>query len=87
MSNVTFGGLDGMHADVRKFVATCDSCQRMQGTSQRTLGLLNPLTVPNDTRECVSGMDLVISLPQTSAGYTAIAVFVDMLSKMVRLAP
>jgi len=32
-------------------------------------------------------MDLIVSLPQTSAGYTAIAVFVDRLSKMVRLAP
>jgi len=75
-----------MHADVRKFVATCDSCQRMKGTSQRTPGLLTPLTVPNDTWASVS-MDLVTSLPQTSAGYTAIAVFVDRLSKMVRLAP
>jgi hypothetical protein len=75
-----------MHADVRKFVATCDLCQRMKGTSQRAPGLLTPLAVPNDTWASVS-MDLITSLPQSSAGYTAIALFVDRLSKMVRLAP
>jgi hypothetical protein len=32
-------------------------------------------------------MDLIVSLPRTAAGFTAIAVFVDRLSKMVRLAP
>jgi hypothetical protein len=32
-------------------------------------------------------MDLIVSLPQTAAGFTAIAVFVDRLSKMVHLAP
>jgi hypothetical protein len=73
-------------ADVRRFVASCDSCQRHKASNRRPGGLLQPLPVPTDTWSSVS-MDLIVSLPQTAAGYTAIAVFVDRLSKMVRLAP
>jgi len=76
----------GMHRDVRRFVATCDSCQRVKPSNRAPVGLLQPLPVPGDTWDSVS-MDLITSLPQTAAGFTAIAVFVDCLSKMVRLAP
>jgi hypothetical protein len=76
----------GMANDVRKFVASCDSCQRVKPHNRSPVGLLQPLPVPGDTWDSVS-MDLIVSLPQTAAGYTAIAVFVDRLSKMVHLAP
>jgi hypothetical protein len=76
----------GMHRDVRRFVATCDSCQLVKPSNRLPVGLLQPLPVPGDTWDSVS-MDLIVSLPQTAAGFTAIAVFVDRLSKMVRLAP
>jgi hypothetical protein len=75
-----------MNADVRRYVAGCDSCQRMKSSNQKPAGLLKPLPIPGDTWESVS-MDLIVSLPQTAAGYTAIVVFVDRLSKMVHLAP
>lgn len=75
-----------MFADVRRFIASCDSCQRVKPTNQTPVGLLQPLPVPGDTWDSVS-MDLIVSLPQTSAGFTAIAVFVDRLSKMTHLAP
>jgi hypothetical protein len=76
----------GLARDVRRFVATCDSCQRMKPSNRAPVGLLQPLPVPGDTWDSIS-MDLVVSLPQTAAGFTAIAVFVDRLSKMVHLAP
>jgi hypothetical protein len=76
----------GMARDVRRFVATCDSCQRVKPLNRAPAGLLQPLPVPGDTWDSIS-MDLIVSLPQTAAGFTAIAVFVDRLSKMVHLAP
>jgi hypothetical protein len=77
---------DGMARDVATYVKTCDSCQRNKSSNQKPAGLLRPLPIPGDTWESVS-MDLIVSLPRTAAGYTAIVVFVDRLSKMVRLAP
>ena len=44
-----------------------------------------PLSVPTDTWQSV-GMDLVTDLPTTATGCDTIVVFVDRLSKMVRLA-
>jgi hypothetical protein len=76
----------GMANDVSRFVASCDSCQRVKPNNRAHVGLLQPLPVPGNTWDSVS-MDLVVSLPQTAAGYTAIAVFVDRLSKMVHLCP
>jgi hypothetical protein len=75
-----------MNADVKNFVASCDSCQRNKSGNRKPFGTLQPLPIPEDTWQSIS-MDLIISLPQTAKGYTAIAVFVDRLSKMVRLAP
>jgi hypothetical protein len=76
----------GMAAAVRRYVQRCDSCQRNKGTNQRPGGLLRPLPVPTDTWRSV-GMDMVTDLPVTPEGYDSITVFVDRLSKMVRLAP
>ena len=76
----------GMARDVRRFVASCDSCQRVKPLNRAPVGLLQPLPIPGDTWDSIS-MDLIVSLPQTAAGFTAIAVFVDRLSKMVHLAP
>lgn len=77
---------DGMARDVAAYVKTCDSCQRNKSSNQKPAGLLRPLPIPGDTWESIS-MDLIVSLPRTAAGYTAIVVFVDRLSKMVRLSP
>eukprot|EP00878_Enallax_costatus_P006882 GHUV01007210.1.p1 GENE.GHUV01007210.1~~GHUV01007210.1.p1 ORF type:complete len:1163 (-),score=135.24 GHUV01007210.1:586-4074(-) len=75
-----------MHATVKHFVASCDSCQRNKSSNHKPYGLLKPLQIPGDTWESVS-LDLITSLPQTATGATAIVVFVDRLSKMVHLAP
>jgi hypothetical protein len=76
----------GMDAAVRRYIQHCDSCQRNKVTNQRPGGLLMPLPVPTDTWQSV-GMDMVTDLPVTEEGYDSITVFVDRLSKMVRLAP
>ena len=75
-----------MAVAVREFVATGDSCQRNKASNQKPAGLLRPLPVPSDTWQSV-GMDLVTDLPVTPEGFDSIVVFIDRLSKMVRLAP
>jgi hypothetical protein len=49
-------------------------------------GVLEPLPIPARRWERVS-LDLIVELPLTAQGYSAIVVFVDALSKMVHWAP
>ena len=72
-------GLDG---DVRQYVSTCDHFQRNKSSNEKPAGLLQPLPVPSGVT-----VDFIQDLPETKAGHTAIAVFVDRLSKMVHFAP
>jgi hypothetical protein len=76
----------GLSSDVSHHVSTCDSCQRVKSRNTKKAGLLQPLPVPEDTWQSVS-MDLITQLPPSTEGYTAVAVFVDRLSKMARLVP
>ena len=76
----------GMYKEVADYIATCDQCQRNKATNQVPPGLLQPLDVPTGLWESIS-MDRITQLPETERGNTAIVVFVDRLSKMVRLVP
>ena len=70
-----------MRADVTSYVIQCAVCQRNKPSNQRPAGLLQPLPIPERPWNSVS-MDLITGLPQTRTGHTAIAVFVDRMSKM-----
>jgi hypothetical protein len=61
-------------------------CQSNKAQTVKKAGLLQPLSVPSFKWESVS-MDFITQLPVTKSGYDAIAVFVDMLTKMVHFAP
>ena len=37
---------NGMKADIARFVAHCDTCQRIKAEHQKTAGLLQPLPIP-----------------------------------------
>lgn len=76
----------GLDSDVKQFVSICDFCQRNKISNQKPAGLLQPLAIPEFRWSSVS-VDFITQLPETSAGHTAIVVFVDRLSKMVHLAP
>lgn len=73
-----------MRADVEEFVSTCVPCQTNKSSTLKKAGLLQPLPIPGRRWETVT-MDLITGLPVTEAGRDAIMVFVDKLSKMVRL--
>jgi hypothetical protein len=75
-----------MNTDVRQYVKSCDSCQRIKASQQSPAGLLQPLPIPTRSWEQVS-MDFITQLPRTKAGHDAIVVFVDTFSKMVHFVP
>ena len=75
-----------MRQDVQEYVRTCDTCLRVKCQRKSPAGLLQPLPVPEQKWQSVS-MDFIIELPLTIRGHTGIVVFVDRLTKMVRLAP
>ncbi|KAF1326182.1 Pol protein, partial [Globisporangium splendens] len=74
-----------MYKWVRKYVRTCEACQRVK-PSGSTQAPLRSLAVPSDSWKSVS-MDFIFGLPRDTRGRNGILVFVDRFSKMVHLAP
>jgi len=75
-----------MEKDVRNYIKSCETCQRNKDSTQRPGGLLQPLPIPERPWSSIS-MDFITHLPKTKAGFDAITVFVDRLTKMVHLVP
>jgi len=75
-----------MNADVKAFVKSCHQCQTNKPTNQKKAGELKPVEIPPQYWECVT-TDLITKLPPTKSGYDAVVVFVDKLSKMVKIEP
>ncbi|KAJ9531193.1 hypothetical protein QJQ45_006631 [Haematococcus lacustris] len=59
---------------------------RNKSNTQRPIGLLQSLPVPQHRWEHVS-LDLITQLPVTTSGHDAIVVFVDKLTKMIHAIP
>jgi IS30 family transposase len=76
----------GMKHDVAEYVALCDTCQRAKVEHQRLAGLLQPIKIPEWKREEI-GMNFIVRLPHTQAGYDLIWVIVDRLTKVVHFIP
>ena len=75
-----------MADDVKRFVQTCDTCQRNKGTTQKPFSMLNPIAPPTDKFETYS-LDFIGPLPKTSHGYDGLLVIVDTFTKAVVLTP
>ncbi|GMF51678.1 unnamed protein product [Phytophthora fragariaefolia] len=73
-----------MYKWVRKYVQTCETCQRVK-PAPSVSALVMSLPVPADCWRSVS-MDFIFELPADARGHTGILIFVCRLSKMVRLA-
>jgi transposase InsO family protein len=70
---------DGLKTDVQRFVAECLVFQQNKVETIKTLGLLQPLSIPSQCWEEVS-MDFITGLPK-SEGKSVIMVIVDRLTK------
>lgn len=73
------------YADICKYVATCEVCQRSKHSRQLPQGLLQPLPIPPERWSSV-GMDFITGIP-ASLGYDAILVFICRLTKRAHFIP
>jgi len=73
-------------SEINGYIRTCVSCQRSKRSPVKPSGLLQPLHIPHGPWDSVS-TDFVTGLPKTKAGYDAILVFVDRLTKYVHIVP
>lgn len=71
---------------VKKFIGSCDVCQRNKHMNVATQGLFKPLPIPEGRWTDVT-MDFVSALPTTTTGYDTIMVIVDRLSKRSHFIP
>jgi hypothetical protein len=69
-----------MKREITEYVVVCDSCKRIKVEHQRPAGLLQPLQIPQWKWDEI-GMDFIVGLPRTRAGYDSIWVVVDHLTK------
>jgi hypothetical protein len=76
----------GMKREIAEYVARCDSCQRIKAEHQKPAGLLQPLQIPQWKWDEI-GMDFIVGLPHTRAGYDSIWVIVDRLTKATHFIP
>jgi hypothetical protein len=76
----------GMKQDIAEYVSLCDTYQRVRAEHQRPTGLLQPLKIPEWKWEEI-GMDFLVGLPRTQAGYDSIWVIVDRLTKVAHFIP
>jgi hypothetical protein len=70
-----------MKRDVPEYISLCDTCHRVKVEHWRLAGLLQPLKIPEWKWEEI-GMDFIVGLPRTQAGYDSIWVIVDRLTKV-----
>jgi hypothetical protein len=75
-----------MGKDIRRYIQTCDTCQRNKPSNQTPAGLLQPLPTPGKRWEEIT-MDFIVQLPLTRQEHDAIVVFVDRLSKRAHFIP
>src|SRR5258707_68118 len=75
----------GLSRYVAKFVAGCDTCNRMKTFPMQKVGKLIPNKVPDRCWQVIS-VDMIGELPD-SKGYNAVLVVVDHLSKQIHAIP
>jgi IS30 family transposase len=75
-----------MKRDATEYVALHDTYQRVKAEHQRPTGLLQPLKILDWKWEEI-GMNFIVGLPRTQAGYDSIWVIVDRLTKVAHFIP
>jgi len=74
-----------MSRDVKRFVISCDICQKVKLKRHAPIGLLQPIPIPERPYEVVT-IDFIMELP-LSNGFNCILVIIDKLTKFVTLIP
>jgi hypothetical protein len=69
-----------MKVDIAKYVAECDACHRMKASHLKSVGILQPLSIPMWKWDDIT-MDFIVGLPLTARKKDSIWVIVDRLTK------
>jgi hypothetical protein len=75
-----------MKIGIARYVARSGICQRVKVVHLKSVGPLQPLSIPGWKWESII-MDFIVGLPKTSKGYDSIWVIVDRLTKLAHFLP
>jgi hypothetical protein len=75
-----------MKREIAQYVSECDTCQRIKTSHLKSVGALQPLSIPSWKWDDIS-MDFIVGLPNTSHHHDSIWVIVDRLTKVAHLLP
>src|ERR1700722_10280771 len=75
----------GCPGNIKRYVSTCDICQKVKPRRHAPLGFLQPISIPSRPFEVVT-MDFIPELPE-SDGFNNILVVVDKLTKYAIFIP
>ena len=75
-----------MKIEIARYIAKCDTCQKVKAIHLRPAGELQPLPIPAWKWEDIS-MDFIVGLPKTAKGFDSIWVIVDRLTKSAHFLP
>jgi hypothetical protein len=70
-----------MKREIAQYVSECDTCQRIKASHLKSVGALQPLSIPLWKWDDIS-MDFIVGLPNTSRHHDSIWVIVDRLTKV-----
>jgi hypothetical protein len=70
-----------MKREIVQYVSECDTCQRIKVSHLKSVGALQPLSIPSWIWDDIS-MDFIVGPPNTSRHHDSIWVIVDRLTKV-----
>ena len=71
---------------IKNYTLSCHICQTTKSSTVLPNGLLMPLPIPKERWEQLS-LDFITPLPETEAGYNAVLVVIDRLTKRAHIIP
>jgi hypothetical protein len=75
-----------MKREIAQYVSECDTCQRIKASHLKSVGALQPLSIPSWKWDDIS-MDFIVGLANTSQHHDSIWVIVDRLTKVAHFLP
>jgi hypothetical protein len=75
-----------MKREIAQYVSKCDTCQRIKASHLKSVGALQPLSIPSWKWDDIN-MDFIVGLPNTSRHHDSIWVIVDRLMKVAHFLP
>ena len=75
-----------MKIEIARYVAKCDTCQRVKTVHLKSARPLQLLSVPSWKWDDIS-MDFIVGLPKTSKCFDSVWVIVDCLTKIAHFLP